>query len=609
MESDFFMRALFYLGLVSGISFLLGAVFLPPPVGVDLYSQMVYYVLLLGVFLFAGCLLPRFHRPKSKRSFFLSADKGVFWRSRLFWFGFLFSMIFAARGSDLSYKTVLDEHIIAATARSLHEGRIAIAPTRAMKVDGVLTPLAEIVDKRPTFFPFLVSIGHDLFGYHPERSLHLNNFVLTPLLFVCLYVLGSRIAGPPGGALLMLLIATIPLFSTISASGGLELLNFLLLVLILLFADDFLREPSAENCGALCFSAVLLAHTRYESILFIFPVALIILITFIRDRTIRVYWPLYVSPILLIPCLWLNRIFELEPGFWQLEGKSNPFSLDYVADNFAQSIHYFFNLSSDIPNSWFLAFSGLLAFLILLICLKRSSEKGFSLSSVQIAGLVCIPGFLMLYGLLLAYSWDFGGRLTQRLYLPLYLPLALLSVACLPLLQRRKMFLFAAYFSFGAYVVAYGFPVTSVRSYEKENASSLHYDAAKLLLDEGAVEGDAVIIAGNSFFFYVYGYSSLATVFANEREAQIKWYLEQPIARPVYYFTAVTYDHAAGGSFTNLLKHDLDPAFETELVAERFVATLSKVQLFRITKVNVESEFEPVETNRAYMQQLGTNMP
>ena len=106
----------------------------------------------------------------------------------------------AAGGSVLlvhesfGFKIVMDELMLLGTSMSMHLDRVALTPLRGNDIQGAFVVLDGIVDKRPLFFPFLVSIVHDLSGYRPENAFFLNG-LLTFVLLGLTWSLGRRLAG------------------------------------------------------------------------------------------------------------------------------------------------------------------------------------------------------------------------------------------------------------------------------------------------------------------------------------------------------------------------------------------------------------------------------
>lgn len=517
---------------------------------------------------------------------------------------------FVTRSEPAGFKTVMDEHIIASTAQGMHRSRVASTSMRYHIVNDRPVLLNNKVDKRPVFFPFLVSVVHDVFGYHAENSIRLNVYVLCPLLFVLLYVLGNRLGGAWGGGLLCLLIATVPLCGFTFRGGGLELLNMVMLVAVALIAMDFWEDPSLVNCGALCLGTTLLAQARYESVLFILPVVLIILISWLRKRKIVVSWPLVITPILLVPYLWQNRVFGMSKVQWQLEGKEQPFALEYLPANLERSVYYFFNFDSSVPNSWLVVCVGLVAGLfVCLMFFRILRERRFVLESRYNALALYLPAYLGLFGILLCFSWDFGGPLVQRLSLPLYLPLAVLIVIFLQGLdlQSGKVRL-AVVACMSVYVLGYAFPVTSKRAYNM-GAGWWEYVKITEMFDSGELNEEAIYLSENACYYSIYGYSCVSNNSANRNKQAIVNYMAQPGARPLYVVKRVSYM----GQDDEYLDEDfisLDPDFQAEVEVERWLSASRRLTFSRLVGIEgYEPELRQYESLYEYQLECLKMLP
>ena len=547
---------------------------------VYLFGMTVYWF----VFVNFICLLYFLYQSYRKRIVRAVSDLG--WRRVLIGGVVIIgSLQFVTRSEPAGFKTVMDEHIIASTAQGMHRSRVASTSMRYHIVNERPVLLNNQVDKRPVFFAFLVSVVHDVFGYHAENSIRLNVYVLCPLLFVLLYVLGNRLGGAWGGGLLCLLIASIPLCGFTFRGGGLELLNLVMLVAVALLAMDFWEDPSALRCGALCFATTLLAQTRYESVIFILPVVLIILFCWYRERKISVSWALIITPILLVPYLWQNRVFSMSKVQWQLEGKELPFSLEYLPANWERSVYYFFNFDGSVPNSWLICCIGVVAGLfVCLMSFRKLREHQLSLESRYIALALYLPAYVGLFGVLLCFSWDFGGVLVQRLCLPLYLPLAVLIVVFLKELnfQSRKVRI-AVVACMSIYVVGYALPVTSTRGYNM-GAGWWEYVKITEMFDSGELDKEAIYITHNACFYSIYGYSCASNDSANHNKQAIVNYMAQPGARPLYMVQRASY-LGQNDEYVNEEFISLDSDFQAEVHLERWLSPSRRLTFSRVVGI------------------------
>ncbi len=96
-------------------------------------------------------------------------------------------------------KILFDEYVLQATAYNLHFFRDNSAIVRGYEIGGVFLSIDSYVDKRPVFFPFLVSLVHDLAGFRPANAFALNAalFVPDPRLGLLGWAPAERLAGRP----------------------------------------------------------------------------------------------------------------------------------------------------------------------------------------------------------------------------------------------------------------------------------------------------------------------------------------------------------------------------------------------------------------------------
>ena len=328
------------------------------------------------------------------------------------------------------YKIVMDEPVLAATSLQMHAEREAMTLARGYEVDGVFHLLGGYVDKRPYFFPFLVSLLHDLTGYRSSNGFLLNA-LLTPLFLGLLFHTGRAIGPPSGGYLAVGLFMTVPLLAFCINSGGFDFLNLLMLLVTGWAAWRYLHGRDAGRLNCLILSVILLAQTRYESALFVLPVAAIILLGWLRAQSLVVTWTAVLAPLLLVPLPLLRSIVRDYPGFWQLdEAVANPFGPEFLPGNLAAAGRFFFDPGAGLPNSWLLSLLSAAALAVLAWRALRRRGQGASSTSGRcsagwICGLLFSGGVLVNFGLLMSYHW---GELDDIMATRLALPILLLQV-------------------------------------------------------------------------------------------------------------------------------------------------------------------------------------
>ncbi|MBA3854852.1 MAG: hypothetical protein C0503_10575, partial [Gemmatimonas sp.] len=149
------------------------------------------------------------------------------------------------------FKILADEVLLLGTSMVMHQEREVSYPIRAADLRGPFELTHRVLDKRPYFFPFLVSVVHDVTGYRGTNPFHVNA-VLGCVFLGLVYVLGWRIAGQRwAGALLVLLFTGLPLLAQQAAGGGFELLNLVMIALVLLLGWRYAERPDEPSLEAL----------------------------------------------------------------------------------------------------------------------------------------------------------------------------------------------------------------------------------------------------------------------------------------------------------------------------------------------------------------------
>lgn len=373
----------------------------------------------------------------------------------------------------------------------------------------------------------------------------------------------------------------------------------------------YLDKPDAGRLGAFLFSGVLLAQCRYESILFVLPVGLVVLWSWFKDRQVSVPWQLIICPVLLIPYLWQHRVFGASTYMWQMADVTDadePFGLQYMYDNLGRAVGFFFDFTYKIPNSWLLVAVGAIALLLLFVVGLRHIREFSSLDSFTQVGVMFMPGFALLFLLLLGYGWEFDNPVIRRLSLPLHIPLALAGAYLLfHVIQSRKIHLLATGV-IAVYYMAYAFPITTQRYYSRIYTPGQEFQLAEKFLDQHPDER-MVVIADNAGFFILFGKDSLSTAFANLRKKAIKFYIQQPNSAPVYYFRRLVYNPVTGDYAASSRGH-LSDDFVLEPIWEEAFTEMRKVQFARVVDVKgVELEEIEFENPGDYLQHWARNLP
>lgn len=280
-----------------------------------------------------------------------------------------------------------------------------------------------VLDKRPFFYPFLLSLLHLAGGYDKVHAFFLNGLAGVGLLLL-LADLGRRTGKvQTGGWLAVGLTAGIPLAAILARSGGFEMLNAFFLCWSCWWTLRYWEQPSAIHLAGLLFSAVALAHIRYESAFYLLPVLAVVA----WRRPAALTHPLFVLfPWFFLDLAWQFPILRLKPDLLQLADKPSAhglFSLHYWPGNLAESWSYFLNWSGQYPVSLLLGCTFLLA-LVRLVGIVTGRAGPFP-SAPAGPLVIWLLALLAMAGILHAY---FYGQFTDPIIARISFPLQLFQV-------------------------------------------------------------------------------------------------------------------------------------------------------------------------------------
>jgi hypothetical protein len=527
--------------LLSGTASLAAGFVLVPPVIAERAIVNGGYFYILGVVVLWLALLRR-----------VIARASGHWRETLsppgpLLVAWLACSIFAAASDDFAPKVLFDEHVVQGTAWHLHATKEIGTPVRAYDVAGSWTAIDVYLDKRPYLLPFLISLAHDLTGHRP-----LNAFILNILLAaVCLGLTGwiaRRLTGSRGAsALAMALLATTPLFGQNATGSGLEMLNLALIATLAVAAILHLQTPDdPDRLSLLAVTAVLLAQSRYESVLFAVATAGVIMTGWWKRGRLVLTWPLLGVPLLFVPWAWHSRIVDARPQLWELrEGDTARFGWRYVSGNLEGAWNFFQSVAPDQPGSLALVLLGCAGALLLVrrILSQRASPLPAAAVGVAWVGF----GVAVHFAVVMFYYWArLDEPVTARFALPSLLMLALLAAAVVRLSPLPGAFAlrtsFAVWF---LWLAAVGGPVFAQRLYTTRNL--VRHEVEWELDRVRSRAGPVLVITSKATLPYILQRVSAVNLsVARLRGAELAWHMERGTFREVLVTQVVRPTAAAG---------------------------------------------------------------
>lgn len=549
----------------------------------DLALQIVihggYWMMLLTTLLFVWSL---FRLLKQSREI-LSR-----WREKPRWpFGLIVGCgVLLLVHETYGFKILMDEVMLLGTSMNMHFERTALVPMRGNDIQGAFQIVAGQLDKRPLFQPFLVSVLHDLTGYRPENVFVLNT-ALTFVLLALSYVTGCKISGRGAGAVVVLLLTGLPLLGQNATGGGFELLNLVMILGTLLLGMRYLKLRDGDSLNALVLSSILLAQTRYESVLFLGSVGLMVVYVWWTDRKPNPTWIVMAAPLLLLMCAFQNRVFSVRTSAWEMAsrpGYDKPFSLSYIPDNIAHGLNFFFSTTGEQSNSFVLSALGFVAlpFFVLWVfkILAHLRNASPTRAALAIFSLGCAAHAL----LLACYFWGkFDDPVIRRLSLPLNLTLviAIITVAA-EMNWAGKIWRILAVVV-GAGFFAFSVPAMARHSYTLEYYVGREMEWRREFMAKHP-EKDYLFIDNDCLIWITHLISGTTVQQAVNQKGNIIFNFRNHIFSAIYVFQRLTVNPDTGReSIPN--EDDLGPDYQLETVWERRFTPFTVSRISRVVSI------------------------
>ncbi len=487
-------------------------------------------------------------------------------------------------------KVLYDEYVLQSTAYNLHFFRDYSAIVRGYDIGGVFLSIDSYVDKRPIFFPFLLSLVHDIAGYRPANAFVLNSglFVLTLGLA---YAIGRQLNGWRGGLLAVALLGSLPLFTQNATGTGMELLNLCMLLAVLLQAAAWLRQPDERRLSALVLGAVLLVQSRYESAIYVASVAGVIAWGWWRARRLILSWPVILAPLLLVPVALQQKVVANSPLMWELRGnQTTRFSLDYLAGNLKAAWAFLGADGLGLANSQMITALGFAALLVVagLVVARCGQWRNWGPWPVS---LLCFGGgIIAITTLMMFYYWaEFTDPIAARFALPLHVLLILCIVVAAAWADRRVPASVVVLGAAAVFILAVSAPKQSYHFYSHMGNDELAWEQRVVAAQP---PGTRLILSNKSTLPWMITRTPAILI---ERARAVADRLAEHLHMPDFNQILVTQSMrptSADGQYELVPEEALPPWFHLELLAERRFGT-KLARISRVVAIDLPKDFKP----------------
>ncbi len=227
--------------------------------------------------------------------------------------------VIAGLAVEPALRMLSDEANLVGTSKNFFASKSATFTVSGKYYYGSYWDVDVAIDRRPTLFPFLVSLVHTVVGYS-YRNAFVFNLLLFPAFVLVAYRLAKSLGGETFGVVAALWMAAHPITLWCVRSAGFDFLAAFFGLLVLKGLLNFIRAPDPLRLATLWLNLCLFAEVRYESVLFLLlVVGFLLLFKLITWSTLRPYALVYaLTPAYLLPRIWQSmlrgNVPEQEPG-------------------------------------------------------------------------------------------------------------------------------------------------------------------------------------------------------------------------------------------------------------------------------------------------------
>jgi hypothetical protein len=278
-----------------------------------LFIHTTYYFLLVTVACWAGVYL---HQAKD-------LNRSVVWawikENRIGVFLAILVTVVAAATIHPALRVLSDETNLLGTSKNFFANKVATFTTTGKYYYDNFWDSGVVIDRRPSLFPFLVSLIHVVRGYS-YTNVFLFNLILLPVFVLVAYRIAKRLGGEVFGVLAAMFVVAHPITLISVRSGGFDFMAVLLTLLIFHSFLDHCMDPSPGRQAILWMNLCVFAESRYETALFVPPaIGVMLLFRLLRLGHIKPFALVYaLTPAYLLPRIWQSilrgNVPEQDPG-------------------------------------------------------------------------------------------------------------------------------------------------------------------------------------------------------------------------------------------------------------------------------------------------------
>ena len=439
-------------------------------------------------------------------------------------------------------------------------------------------------EKRPFLFPFFTSLVHNLLGYHVENVFILNYFALWAMLFLLFIAIQSSL-GDLWAACGLILVVAQPVIDLSATSASFEIFNFLFIIASFLALRGFLNDPQHKTFIALVMTLIMLANVRYESILFLVIVLVVLGVTGrIKPKFFTQSFNYALAMFFLLPLIW-QRVLLASESDSNLVGGSwvKAFSFENAQHNILLFFQYILQPSGQLGYAGVVNIAGIVALVLLglQVLFKKvtSSLSAPRNDTAQILLICSSTSLLVLFLIVIFYQGGINDHpLNGRFYIPILVAFSIAPIYFFANLFKDKQKLLAPVFI--GCLVAFGFyhPVAVEDRLTNTLIIIREYKYVESFLKKNA-DKNTLVIWGRPGELIVSNYGAISYGTANQEVDTILGQFKNHLYSRIYAIQSIAYSNNAP-----LSDNVIDPRYKLDTIDQ---LQITGEYYFRISSVQV----------------------
>lgn len=489
------------------------------------YMVLIYYFLTFELIIWFVSIIDAYRAGSKASQGHRSLWQNITGFLKSNWVAFIIAVSLMSIGFYVckpDFRILTDEAVILSDTKALAESKVSVLPLSSIyKPDGKQLVFANMIDKRPLLFQYLVSLLHSIVGYNPD-NIFIANFSFGVMSLFLFYYLIQLKFGRVWGICGMILLGSYPLFLIYSACAGFELFNLLCTLILFLVLYKFINNPTAALAEVLIMGIPLIGQSRYESILAIFIAVPVIFFLLPKIEYSKLSYKMLLFPILCIPVPWL-RIISDTAVWWENKNPADVFGLRFVYKNFLNALEFFFTEKTEyciIAPVSYIAMIGLV--IILCNLLKKKASKGLRIFWTSAFVFYALHALVRFMYVLVDFRHATANRLAL-VFLPLIVFFAIYALVKCNEKYQKRWFSAVCLVLVSILPFIYWSDLSQKPCGYNQLVSYKEYRVSRNILNKYYKSNDYCLICSKPFIYSPLGYSAVEDyVYVNCRELMKK---------------------------------------------------------------------------------------